>query len=99
MEAQYLELLTARAIEHVRQASYSELAAVVIGFFWFLSFFRHQHPRVSGAKVHGYSSWFEPTFLLQIRFVTQAYNIIDSGYKKVGLQKPRNVSQPYQVWN
>ena len=82
-----MDILTWRVVEHLRQASYSKLAAIVIGLFSFLLFFRQQHPRVPGAKVHGYSSWFEPTFLLKIRFVTQAYNIIDSGYKKVRLQE------------
>lgn len=81
-----MEILTGRAVEYVRRASYSELAAIVIGFIWFLSYFHQQHPRVPGAQVHGYSSWFEPSFLLKIRFVTQAYDIIDSGYKKVRLQ-------------
>ena len=83
MEVQHLDILVVRVVEHLRHASYSELAAIAIGFFWFLSFFRQQHPRVPGAKVHGFSSWFEPNILLQIRFVTQAHDIIESGYKKV----------------
>ena len=86
MESQNLEILTHWAVEHVRRASYTELTAIAVGFVWFLTLFRQQHPRVPGAKVHGYSSWFEPAFLLKIRFVTQAYSIIDSGYKKVRLQ-------------
>ena len=86
MEVQSLEILTHRAVEYVRRASYTELTAIAVGFVWFLSLFRQQHPRVPGAKVHGYSSWFEPAFLLKIRFVTQAYSIIDSGYKKVRFQ-------------
>lgn len=92
MEAQHLEILTDRAVEYFRRASYSELTAIAIGFVWFLSLFRQQHPRVPGAKVHGYSCWFEPAFLLKIRFVTQAYSIIDSGYKKVRLQGLQKVS-------
>lgn len=39
--------------------------------------------RVAGAPVHGYWSWFEPTWLLQFRYAKDAHKVIVSGYHKV----------------
>src|SRR2546425_1282894 len=40
-------------------------------------------PIVRGAPYHGYLSWFEPTYLLQVRYITGARRIISTGYLKV----------------
>jgi len=41
--------------------------------------------RVPNTPIHGYRSWFEPTFLLQLRYARDAHKIISSGYEKVCL--------------
>ncbi|KAF1962419.1 cytochrome P450 [Byssothecium circinans] len=41
-----------------------------------------QLPRILGAPLHGSKGWWEPSLLLSIRFIYDAYNIIDTGYKK-----------------
>ncbi|KAI0124116.1 hypothetical protein BJ170DRAFT_686485 [Xylariales sp. AK1849] len=37
---------------------------------------------VADVPVHGYRSWFEPTWLLQLRYARDAHKIISSGYEK-----------------
>ncbi|KAH6645042.1 cytochrome P450 [Truncatella angustata] len=37
---------------------------------------------VANAPVHGYRSWFEPTWLFKLRYARDAHKIIASGYKK-----------------
>lgn len=88
METQQFASFRSRIVEdYVRRASFSEFVAIAIGLFCILLFFRQKHPRIPGAKVHGYPCWYEPAILLQTRFVTQAYSMIDSGYAKVCLPR------------
>lgn len=47
------------------------------------SFSVRRRIRVPNAPIHGYQSWFEPTFLLQLRYARDAHKIISSGYEKV----------------
>jgi hypothetical protein len=47
------------------------------------SFSVHRRIRVPNAPIHGYKSWFEPTFLLELRYARDAHKIIYSGYEKV----------------
>ncbi|KAL7940470.1 hypothetical protein V8C42DRAFT_226064 [Trichoderma barbatum] len=42
----------------------------------------HRRIKVPGAPVHGYFSWFEPTWFLQLRYAKDAHKIIASGYEK-----------------
>jgi len=42
-----------------------------------------KRPRMLGAPLHGSKGWWEPSLLLSLRFIYDAYNIIDTGYKKV----------------
>ncbi|ROW08498.1 hypothetical protein VMCG_03255 [Cytospora schulzeri] len=84
MDPEALYVLKHRLLEYLSTATYAELAALLVGFFSILSLFHTtKSPTVPGAPVHGYRSIFEPTFWLQIRFTTSAYDIIDSGYKKL----------------
>lgn len=41
-----------------------------------------KRPRILGAPLHGSKGWWEPSLLLGFRFIFDAYNIIDTGYKK-----------------
>ncbi|PNP47762.1 hypothetical protein THARTR1_10447 [Trichoderma harzianum] len=51
--------------------------------FWGYSSLQvHRRIKVPGAPVHGYFSWFEPTWLLQLRYAKDAHKIIASGYEK-----------------
>ncbi|PVI05734.1 cytochrome P450 [Periconia macrospinosa] len=40
-----------------------------------------KRPRIKGAPLHGSKGWWEPSWLLSIRFIYDAYNIIDTGYQ------------------
>jgi hypothetical protein len=65
------------------------LSYVQFTFAWFLivwtflPLFQKEFPKVPTAPYHGYRWWFEPTWLLQARYVLGARNIISSGYQKV----------------
>ncbi|KAI0008538.1 cytochrome P450 [Xylariaceae sp. FL0662B] len=74
-----LEIWLVRAYQ---ATSYGQLIALLLIFSYILSFFSPSCPRVTGSPVHGFRSWFEPTFLLKARFITGAANLIGSGYKK-----------------
>ena len=64
--------------------SYAQFAFVWILIVWtFLPLFQKEFPKVPTAPYHGYRWWFEPTWLLQARYVLGARNIISSGYQKV----------------
>lgn len=58
--------------------------ALFLCFFWGYSSLKvHRRTKVAGVPVHGYWSWLEPTWLLQLRYAKDAHKIIASGYKKV----------------
>lgn len=83
-----LSVLRDRVVNYLDRASYSQGTAILLGICWIISLLSgNKSPIVPGAKFHGYTSWFEPSFLLKIRFVTNASNIIESGYKKVRYRK------------
>ena len=74
----------ARLVELARSARPDQMAATMIIAVLALSIlFKKPDKNIRGAPFHGYRSWFEPTFLLQARFVLGAHEIISSGYKKV----------------
>lgn len=65
--------------------------AVFLCLFWgYSSLQLHRRVRVPGAPVHGYFSWLEPSWVLQLRYAKDAYKIIESGYLKVSqiVQEP-----------
>ncbi|KAI1127654.1 cytochrome P450 [Nemania abortiva] len=78
------DLLKQRILNFIEKATNLEILAVSIGVYFVVAYFLPKRsPTVAGAPVHGYRSIFEPTLWLQIRFTTNAYSIIDSGYKKL----------------
>lgn len=83
----YLESLTLskdNAVDFIRNMTTVEILASLACLYWALSSFAaYRRIRVPGAAVHGYWSWFEPTWLLQLRYAFTAHNIISSGYLKV----------------
>nr|A0A1B4XBJ9.1 RecName: Full=Cytochrome P450 monooxygenase sdnB; AltName: Full=Sordarin/hypoxysordarin biosynthesis cluster protein B [Sordaria araneosa]BAV32146.1 cytochrome P450 monooxygenase [Sordaria araneosa] len=57
--------------------------ALFLCLFWgYSSLTLHRRIKVPGAPVHGYWSWLEPTWLLQLRYAKDAHKIIASGYKR-----------------
>ncbi len=80
----------ARLVELARSASPDQIAAtVIIGVLALSVLFRKTDKNIPGVAIHGYRSWFEPTFLLQCRFVLGAHEIISSGYQKVLTRRSR----------
>ncbi|KID89997.1 cytochrome P450, partial [Metarhizium majus ARSEF 297] len=71
-----------RALEYVTHASYTEISVLAAFFLALVSLLsRKPSPRITHAPFHGYRSFFEPTLWVQIRFTTDAYNIITTAYK------------------
>jgi hypothetical protein len=70
---------------HLGQLSFVQLAAILLVTSLILSSILRQSPKVTNAPYHGYRAWFEPTFLVQARFIFGAKNIISSGYQKVDI--------------
>ena len=84
MDPESLYTTRKRFVEHLQSPSYAELAAGLLGICWMISIFNAQPPpRIAGAPVHGRRSKWEPSLLLQLRFVFSAYDIISSGWEKV----------------
>ena len=84
MNAESVHVLKSRVVDYLQAATVRELATLFVGFLFVVSFLTKKgSPRISGAPVHGYRSFFEPTLWLQIRFTTSGYSIIESGYNKV----------------
>jgi hypothetical protein len=67
-----------------------QLAILAVTTIWILyqfiaASYAWSNPKVSTAVHHGYRSWFEPTILVQARFLISAKDIISSGFRKVCL--------------
>lgn len=78
------------ALDFVRNLTIWQTLALVSCLYWALtSFAAYRRVRVPGAPVHGYWTWFEPTWFMQLRYAFTAHNIISSGYLKVN---------SFQVW-
>lgn len=60
-----------------------------------VSSFLKNRPRVKAPYV-GYRSWFEPTFLVQMRYFANAKSLITEGFKKV-LQLNKHRAQTNQI--
>lgn len=88
LSVEELNLLQKRALEFFETATTSEIIAILVGVYFVFSFFlAKKSPTVAGAPVYGYRSFFEPTLWLQIRFTTNAFDIIESSYKKVRITR------------
>jgi len=71
-------------IAGIHDVGYLKVIGVLLGTSWLLlsTLFRSGNAK-SDAPVQGYRSVFEPTFLVQARFVTNAHGIIKAAYAKV----------------
>ncbi|KAI0436660.1 cytochrome P450 [Xylaria telfairii] len=84
LSVEELSLLQKRALEYFERATTSEIIAILVAVYFIFSFLlAKKSPTVAGAPVYGYRSFFEPTLWVQIRFTTNAFNIIESSYKKL----------------
>jgi ent-kaurene oxidase len=63
--------------------SYSQFVAILFSTYLILSSLFQHRPKVVNAPYHGYRAWWEPTFLVQSRYIINARNIITDGYRKV----------------
>jgi hypothetical protein len=71
--------------ELISSLTFLQGSILFLCLFWGYSSLQvHRRTKVPGAPVHGYWSWFEPTWLLQLRYAKDAHKIIESGYQKVG---------------
>jgi hypothetical protein len=83
-EEEITPIIKERATDFIRNLTIWKTLALLSCVYWALtSFAAYRRIRVKGAPVHGYWSWFEPTWLLQLRYAFTAHNIISSGYLKV----------------
>ena len=89
MDSETVFIIWKRLSGHVALASWSEIAASLVGFVILLSFLRPHPPRVPGAPVHGYKSKWEPSLFLKWRYVFASNEIIAQGYRKVSSDKRR----------
>lgn len=84
-------LLKSPIAEFVQSLSLVQGSVLFICLFWGWSSLQvHRRTKVPGAPVHGYWSWFEPTWLLQLRYAKDAHKIIASGYEKVRYLRERS---------
>lgn len=85
-------LLNSPITEFLTSLSLSQGAILFLCLFWGYSSLQvHRRVKVPGAPVHGYWSWFEPTWFLQLRYAKDAHKIIASGYEKVRLSHHINL--------
>lgn len=71
-------------------------AGILCVFYWIISSFAaYRRIRVPGAPIHGYWTWFEPTWFMQMRYAVTAHNIISSGYLKVSIS---NVNINFEMY-
>jgi hypothetical protein len=70
-------------------SAWQGLVLLVCLFWGVSSLVLRRRITVANAPVHGYRSWFEPTFLMQMRYARDAHRIISSGYEKVRLIRNR----------
>ncbi|KAK8007934.1 hypothetical protein PG989_001924 [Apiospora arundinis] len=76
-------LLESPIAHYLSQFSLWQGAVLLLCLFWgYSSLSVHRRIKVAGAPVHGYWSWLEPTWLLQLRYAKDAHKIIEDGYKK-----------------
>lgn len=69
--------------DYLSSSRYIRLIGMLFLWFWALSLFQPKRPGIANAPVHG-SRWFwEPDFILKIRFIYDAHSIISSGFEKV----------------
>jgi hypothetical protein len=70
--------------KYLDSLSFAQLTLAWFLIVWtFLPLFQKEFPKVPAAPYHGYRWRFEPTWLLQARYILDARNIISSGYQKV----------------
>lgn len=87
-----------RATDFMRNLNTWQILALMSCLYWALtSLAAYRRIRVKGAPVHGYWSWFEPTWLLQLRYAFTAHKIISSGYLKVCLSTYTDQSENIRV--
>lgn len=77
-------------LEYLFSSNLIKWAGISLLWFWATSFFQLKRPRIRNTPVHGSRGFWEPTFLLKIRFIYDAYNIINNGYAKV--RRKRHIS-------
>ncbi|KAI1309821.1 cytochrome P450 [Xylaria venustula] len=83
MLGHYADAQLARLVKLAHSARPDQVVATAVIAILALSLlFKKKDKNIAGIPIHGYRSWFEPTFLLQCRFVLGAHEIISSGYKK-----------------
>ncbi|RYP67897.1 hypothetical protein DL771_007005 [Monosporascus sp. 5C6A] len=70
-------------LDNVSVPGYIQSAVFLLAFYWAVSFLFENKQRVPNAPVHGFRGIFEPSLLLQARFITGGHKIIASGYQKV----------------
>ena len=74
--------------ERIEGLSYPKTFALILVTSWLLSstakWLTNGKQKKLTVPVFGYRSWFEPTFLLQTRFVKGARGLIHDAYTKVG---------------
>ncbi|RWA03662.1 hypothetical protein EKO27_g11441 [Xylaria grammica] len=75
--------LLARLVEFAHSASPTQILGIALLTVVAISYLTNKKDKnIPGVPIHGYRSRFEPTFLLQARFVMGAHKIISSGYQK-----------------
>lgn len=83
-------LLESPVAEFFSSLSFFQGSVLFLCLFWGYSSLQvHRRVKVAGTPVHGYWSWFEPTWVLQLRYARDAHKIIASGYEKVRLPHER----------
>ncbi|KAM7222976.1 Cytochrome P450 [Rhypophila decipiens] len=78
-------VILSRIVEPMRSANGFEqfaAGAVMLVVLSLISSWRRNKKNIANVPIHGYRSRFEPTMLLQLRFVMGAKGIISSGYKR-----------------
>ena len=82
----YLGHFSAPVANSMSSLTLFQAIVLFVCLFWAYSSLQvSRRIRVPGAPVHGYRSWFEPTWVMNLRYAKDAQNIIISGYKKVFL--------------
>lgn len=68
----------------------SKVVAVVVGLILYSTIVSCIHPPklVTNAQYIGYRSWFEPTWLLRLRWSWDARRILTLGYERVRMTSP-----------
>ncbi|KXX73114.1 Ent-kaurene oxidase [Madurella mycetomatis] len=67
----------------VSSLTVAQIVVLLLAFPWFFSVLFQRRKVLPKAPVLGYRSIFEPTFLLQTRFITNAKDIVANAYKQM----------------